>query len=139
MIKEFKAFIMKGNVLELAVAVIMATYFGAIVKSMVDDVIMPPIGHAISGVDFNELKFVIQEEVAAVGEGDAMVEGKPEVAIYWGRFLNQIITFLIVAFVIFFIVRAYNKSKKPEEEAPAPDPGPSEIDLLKEIRDSLKK
>lgn len=138
MIKEFKAFIMKGNVLELAVAVIMATYFGAVVKSMVDDIIMPPIGHAISGVDFNDLKFVIQEEISATGEGDAIIEGKPEVAIYWGRFVNQIITLVIVAFVIFLIVKSYNKTEKPEEK-PAPDPGPSEKDLLTEIRDALKK
>jgi large conductance mechanosensitive channel len=95
---------------------------------------------AIGGVDFTELKFVIQDEVPAVMEGDAEVSAAvSEVAIYWGKFVNHIFTFIIVAFVIFMIVRAYNKSKKEEEEAPAPDPGPSELDILKEIRDNLKK
>lgn len=140
MIKEFKEFIMKGNVLDLAVAVIMATYFGKIVNSLVNDIIMPVIGKLIGGVDFSQLKYVIQAGTDAVMEGDAVVtEAIPEVAIYWGTFVNHIVTFLIVAFAIFMIVKAYNKTKKPKvEEAPAPA-GPSEIDLLTEIRDALKK
>lgn len=140
MIKEFKAFLMKGNVLDLAVAVIMATYFGHIINSLVNDILMPIIGKMIGGVDFSQLKYVIQTASDAVTEGDAVVtEAVAEVAIYYGTFINHIITFVIVALCIFMIVKAYNKSQKPvEEEAPAPA-GPSEIDLLKEIRDSLRK
>lgn len=140
MIKEFKAFIMKGNVLDLAVAVIMATYFGKIINSLVNDILMPIIGKLIGGVDFSQMKYVIQEGTDAVMEGDAVVtEAIAEVAIFYGTFINHIITFVIVAFAIFMIIKAYNKTQKPkEEEAPAPA-GPSEIDLLTEIRDSLKK
>ena len=140
MFKEFKSFIMKGNVLELAIAVIMATYFGAIVNSLVNDIIMPIVGKAIGGADFSQFKVIIQDAVDPVMEGDQTVsEGVAEVAIYYGTFVNHIITFLIVAFTIFLIVKAYNKAQaKKEEEPPAPS-GPSEIDLLTEIRDSLKK
>ncbi len=140
MIKEFKAFLMKGNVLDLAVAVIMATYFGHIINSLVNDILMPVVGKMIGGVDFAQLKYVIQDASEAVMEGDVVItDAIGEVAIYYGTFINHIITFVIVALCIFMIVRAYNKSQKPkEEEAPAPA-GPSEIDLLKEIRDSLKQ
>jgi large conductance mechanosensitive channel len=140
MIKEFKAFIMKGNVLDLAVAVIMATYFGKIINSLVNDVIMPIIGQAIGGIDFSQMKYVIQEATDAVMEGDAVViDAVAEVAVYYGTFINHIITFIIVGFSIFMIIKAYNKTQKPKEEAPAAPAGPSEIDLLTEIRDSLKK
>ncbi len=132
MIQEFKEFIMKGNVLELAVAVIIAGAFGLIVGSFINDVLMPPIGMALGGVDFNDLKYVLQEGVTDA-EGNVTTE---EVAIRWGAFVNTIMNFLIVAFVIFMIVRSYNKANPP---APAEDPGPSEIDLLTEIRDALKK
>ena len=139
MIKEFKAFIMKGNVLDLAVAVIMATYFGKIINSLVNDILMPIIGKLIGGVDFSQMKYVIQEGTDAVMEGDAVVtDAVAEVALYYGTFINHIITFIIVAFAIFMIIKGYNKAQKPKEEAPAPS-GPSEIDLLTEIRDSLKK
>lgn len=140
MIKEFKEFIMKGNVLDLAVAVIMATYFGKIINSLVNDVLMPIIGKLIGGVDFSQMKYVIQDATEAVMEGDAVVtDAVAEVAVYYGTFINHIITFIIVAFCIFMIVKAYNKSKKKKEEEPAAPAGPSEIDLLTEIRDSLKK
>ncbi|MBR9859937.1 large-conductance mechanosensitive channel protein MscL [bacterium] len=135
MLKEFKEFMMKGNVLELAVAVIMATYFGKIVNSLVNDIIMPVIGNMIGGVDFSEFKVVLKEEIVAT----ETVEAVPEVAVYYGTFINHIITFVIVAFAIFMIVRAYNKTKKKKEEAPAAPAGPTEIELLTEIRDSLKK
>lgn len=135
MIKEFKAFIMKGNVLDLAVAVIMATYFGAIVKSLVDDVIMPPIGKMLGGVDFAEMKYVISEAVMSV-EGEVETA---EVAIRYGNFINTIVTFIIVAFAIFMIIKAYNKTQKKEEEAPAAPPEPSKEEvLLTEIRDALR-
>lgn len=144
MLKEFKTFISKGNVMEMAVGLIMATYFGAIVKSLVNDIIMPPIGKMMGGVDFTELKMVIQEPVAAVMDGETVVTpAVEEVAIMYGNFINTIITFVIVAFCIFMVVKAYNKMKermaKKEEEAPAAPPAPSKEEvLLTEIRDLLK-
>ncbi len=140
--KEFKKFIAKGNVMEMAVGLIMALYFGAIIKSLVDQIIMPPIGWLLGGIDFAELKYVIQPAVAesTAGAGDAVAE----VAIGYGIFINAIITFLIVAFAVFLIVKGYNKMKdkmeKKEEEAPAAPPAPTkEEELLTEIRDLLKK
>ena len=133
--KEFKKFITKGNVLDMAVGLIMATYFGAIVKSLVNDILMPPIGKMLGGVDFASLKMVIQE-----AEGETA-----EVAINYGMFINSIITFIIVAFSIFMVVKAYNNmkdrlEKKEEEEAAAAPLEPSnEEKLLTEIRDLLKK
>lgn len=137
MLKEFRDFIMKGNVLELAVAVIIAGAFGAIVTSFTNDVLMPPIGLALGDTDFSELRVVLQ--AAELGPDGAEV--KPEVAIRYGALINKIIDFLIIGFVLFMIIRTYNKRMKKEEApaAPAPDPGPSEIDLLKEIRDALKQ
>jgi large conductance mechanosensitive channel len=140
MLKEFKQFIAKGNAIDLAVGLIMATYFGAIVKSLVDDIIMPPIGKLIGGIDFSQLKITIQ---SAVVDASGKVTS-PEVAIKYGYFINTIITFLIVAFAIFMVVRAYNKMKdkvsKKEEEATVSAPAPSnEEKLLTEIRDLLKK
>lgn len=137
MIKEFKEFISKGNVLEMAVGLIMATYFGAIVKSLVNDIIMPPIGLALGGVDFAEMKLVLQDGIA---EADG-VAAVPEVAIMYGAFINTILTFLIVAFCIFLVVKAYNNMKRKEEAAPPPaPPAPSKEEvLLGEIRDLLKK
>jgi len=126
MIQEFKDFIMKGNVLELAVAVIIAGAFGAVVTSFTNDVLMPPIGLALGGVDFTDLQHVLK-----AAEGDA-----PAVAIKYGLFIKYIIDFLIIAFVLFMIVRTYNKAQPVAEEAPA---GPSDNDLLSEIRDLLKK
>lgn len=139
MFKEFKAFISKGSVLELAVGLILATYFGAIIKSLVDDIIMPPIGKLLGGVDFSKMKYIIQEGIAetAAGTGDAI----PEVAISYGNFINTIITFIVVAFAVFQIVRAYNNMKAKEEEAAAaapPEPTKEEV-LLAEIRDLLRK
>lgn len=129
MIKEFKEFIMKGNVLELAVAVLIAGAFGLVVGSFTNDIIMPVVGYFTGGADFSELKYVLQ---AAVGEDT------PEVAILYGKWVNTIINFIIVAFVLFLIIKGYNKANAPEavEEAPA---GPSETDLLAEIRDLLAK
>ncbi len=134
--KEFKKFISKGNVVELAVGLIMATYFGAIVKSLVNDIIMPPVGKLIGGVDFASFKYVIQTANKA--------EGISEIAIRYGMFINTIITFLIVSFSIFLVVKLYNKIREKlaaeEEEAPATPPAPSKEEvLLTEIRDLLKK
>jgi large conductance mechanosensitive channel len=131
MIKELKNFLMKGNLLELAIAVIVAGAFGAVVASFTQDIVMPPLGLLVGGIDFSDLKWVLK----AV-EGDA-----PEVAINYGKFIKFMIDFIIIAIVLFYVVKAYNKatqSFKKEEEAAAPA-GPSDNDLLKEIRDLLKK
>ncbi len=116
MIQEFKKFISKGNVVEMAVGLIMAVYFGAIVKSLVDNILMPPIGMLLGNVDFSNLKIVLQ---GARMNGDVLV---PEVAISYGLFLNSIITFLIVAFAVFFVVKGYNKMKTAVEKKEAETP-----------------
>jgi large conductance mechanosensitive channel len=141
MIKEFKEFINKGSVIDMAVGLILATYFGAIVKSLVDDIIMPPIGMLLGGVDFSEFKFILKEGSAEVVGADGIITPAiSEVAISYGVFINTLITFIIVAFAIFMVVKAYNNMKKKEEEKPAPPPAPSkEVELLTEIRDQLKK
>lgn len=141
--EEFKKFISKGNVMEMAVGLIMATYFGAIIKSLVNDIIMPPIGKLMGGVDFAQLKYVIQEATLESAEGAG--DGIAEVAISYGIFINTIITFLIVAFAIFMVVKAYNNmkekmAKQEEAAAPAAPPAPTKEEvLLGEIRDLLKK
>ncbi|MEM6632494.1 MAG: large-conductance mechanosensitive channel protein MscL [Bacteroidota bacterium] len=136
MIKEFRDFIMRGNVLELAVAVIIGGAFGKIVTSLVNDIIMPPIGVAMGGVDFSDLAYTIQEAVM----NDAGEVVTPAVSLNWGSFVQTIIDFLIIAFVIFMIVRSYNKltEKAKEEEAAAPPSPSAEETLLTEIRDILK-
>ncbi|MCB0557992.1 MAG: large-conductance mechanosensitive channel protein MscL [Lewinellaceae bacterium] len=135
MLKEFKDFIMRGNVLELAVAVIIAGAFGAVVASFTNDVIMPPIGLALGGVDFSDLAITL----AGAQMNDAGEVVKEAVQIRYGAFLQKVIDFVIIAFVIFMLVRTYNNMQKKEEEAPAPPPGPSAEDLLAEIRDLLKR
>jgi len=140
--KEFKKFISKGNVIDMAVGLIMATYFGAIVKSLVNDILMPPIGMLLGGVDFSQLKVVIQSEVIETTEGAG--DGIAEVALNYGMFINTIITFIIVAFAIFMVVKVYNnmkaKMEKKEEEAPPAPAAPTKEELLlTEIRDLLKK
>lgn len=142
MLKEFKEFIQRGNVIELAIGFLMATYFGAITKSLVNDIIMPPIGLVLSGMDVSELKLVIKEGQAAVTEGEAVVTPEvAEVAIYYGTFLNSILTFLIVSFVAFLLIRSYNRYLKRQKESPTPPPPQptEEAKLLKEIRDELAK
>ena len=127
----------------MAVGFIMATYFGVIVKSLVNDIIMPPIGLALGGVDFADLKIVLQDAQAAVMNGDVVATPEvAEVAIYYGNFINTILTFIIVAFAVFMIIRSYNNYLKKKEEAPAPaePPKPSKEEvLLTEIRDALRK
>lgn len=135
MLKEFKDFIMTGNVLDLAIAVILAGAMGLVVSGFVSDIMMPIVGHFAGGVDFADMKVVLD---AAVVGADGTVTS-PENAIMYGKWINAIINLIIVGFVLFLIVKAYNKTKKKQEEAPAADPGPSEVDLLTEIRDALKK
>ena len=134
--QEFKTFISRGNVIELAVGLIMATYFGAIVKSFVNDIIMPPVGYLIAGVDFAELKLNIAEQVLA--DGTVQV-----ISINYGAFINTVVTFFIVSAAIFLVARMYNNFMKKEEakpeSAPAPTPPSKEEQLLAEIRDILKK
>jgi large conductance mechanosensitive channel len=124
---EFKAFAMRGNVIDLAVGVVIGAAFGKIVTSLVDQVIMPPIGLLIGGVDFSAYKWVLQ----AAGP-----DGKGEVAIQFGAFLNTMIQFAIVAFAIFLVVKLMNRLIKKTEEAPTPPP--ADVVLLTEIRDLLK-
>ncbi|MGB3801827.1 MAG: large-conductance mechanosensitive channel protein MscL [Lewinella sp.] len=136
MLQEFKAFIMKGNVLELATAVIIAGAFGAIVASLTNDILMPPIGMALGGVDFSELAITLSEPVIDA-DGNVLEEGA---AIRYGQFIQTVINFLIIAFVVFMIIRSYNRmTAEPKPKAPAPDPGPSEKDILLQIRDQLAK
>lgn len=133
MLKEFKEFITGGNVIEFAVAVIMAGAIGLVVKGFVDYMIMPIVGHFTGGSDFSSNKIVLDDAVVDA----AGVVTTPENAIMWGTWVNTIINLLIVGLVMFILVKAYNKTKKPAE-APAPA-GPSQEDLLVEIRDLLKK
>lgn len=137
--KEFKQFAFKGNVLDLAVGVIMGGAFGKIVTSVVNDLIMPILGFFMAGMDFKSLKYVMSP---AVMEGETVI--KAEAAILYGNFIQNIVDFLIVAVSIFIFIRLINKSKekfiKQQEVAPAPEEpkGPTQEELLTEIRDLLK-
>jgi large conductance mechanosensitive channel len=133
MLKEFKNFIMTGNVVEFAVAVIMAGAVGAVVTGFVNDIVMPLVGQLSGGMDFADMKYVLSPEVV-VAEG---VAAKAEVAVRYGAWINTIVNLVIVGFVMFMVVKAYNKTKKPvEAAAPA---GPTQEELLTQIRDLLKK
>jgi len=136
MLKEFKAFAMRGNVVDMAVGIIIGAAFGKIVSSLVKDVIMPPIGKLMGGVDFSNL-FVNLGDVAYESLAAAQEAGAP--TINYGVFLNTVLDFLIVAFAIFMVIKGMNNMKKKEEEKPAEPPKKSdEVLLLEEIRDSLK-
>lgn len=138
MLKEFKEFAMKGNVMDMAVGIIIGGAFGKIIASFVADVLMPPIGLLIGGVNFTELKFILTEAVI----GADGVETAAAVAINYGNFIQVTVDFLIIAFAIFVVVKAMNSVKKKEEAAPTPvaPPAPSQEEvLLTEIRDLLKK
>ena len=136
MLKEFKAFAMRGNVVDMAVGIIIGAAFGRIVSSFVNDVVMPPIGLLMGNVDFSNLFVNLgagsYETLAAAEEAGAPI-------IKYGMFINQVIDFVIVAFVIFLVIRAMNRMKKKEEQAPPPPKEPpEEVKLLTEIRDTLK-
>jgi large conductance mechanosensitive channel len=125
---EFKEFAMKGNVVDLAVGVIIGGAFGKIVSSLVGDIVMPPLGMAIGGVNFSELG-------TSLGLGP---DGQTEVVLKWGAFLQTTFDFLIIALVLFMAIKGLNKLKKPDPAAPPPPPPAQEV-LLTEIRDLLKK
>lgn len=130
MLQEFKAFAMRGNVVDMAVGIIVGGAFGKIVSSFVADVIMPPIGLLLGGVDFSDLTITLKK---AVGETAA-------VTLNYGKFIQTVIDFLIISFAIFIAIKAMNSLKRKQEEAPAPPPAPSKQEvLLTEIRDLLKR
>lgn len=137
-IKEFKEFAMRGNVIDMAVGVIIGGAFGKIVSSLVDDIIMPLVGVATGGVNFTDYKWVIQEAAVDVATNEVLT---PEVTMNWGSWVQTIVDFIIVAFCIFIAIKAVNRLKREEEapaEAPAaPEPTKEEL-LLTEIRDLLK-
>ena len=131
MLQEFKTFAMRGNVLDMAVGIVIGGAFGKIVSSLVSDIIMPPIGVITGGIDFSAMKLVLKPA------DDSNPKHKiAEVAINYGTFINTIITFIIVAFAIFMLIKVVNRLQKKQEEAPAAPP--ADVALLTEIRDLLK-
>src|SRR4051794_3965210 len=137
MLKEFREFAVKGNVVDLAVGVIIGAAFGAIVNSLVGDVIMPMIGAVTGGLDFSNYFTPLSKAVTATNLADAKKQGA---VLAWGNFLTLTINFVIVAFVLFLVIRAMNKLKRKEEVSPAaPAKLSAEVELLTEIRDLLKK
>jgi large conductance mechanosensitive channel len=137
MLKEFREFAMKGNVVDLAVAVIIGAAFGAIVTSLVGDIIMPIIGAITGGLDFSNYYTGLSKAVTATNLADAKKQGA---VLAWGNFLTLTLNFLIIAFVLFIVIRAMSMLKRKDEAAPAAPPKPSrEEELLTEIRDLLKK
>lgn len=140
MFKEFKEFAMRGNVVDMAVGIIIGAAFGTIVKSLVADVIMPPIGLFLGNVDFSNLFITLKEgTIAAPYASLAAAQEAGAVTINIGSFLNTVISFIIVAFAVFMVIRGINSLKRAEEEAPAAPPEPSKEEvLLAEIRDILK-
>jgi len=130
MMKEFKEFAMRGSLVDIAVGFVMGAAFAKIVSAFVDGMVMPVVGLLTSGQDFSKMKYVLKE---AIGDN-------PEIAILYGSFLTVVLDFIIVAFVMFMVIKALNASKKKEAEAPAAPPAPTtDQQLLMEIRDSLKK
>ena len=134
MIKEYKEFISKGNVVDLAVGVVIGGAFGKIISSLVNDIVMPPIGYMLKGINFRDLKIVLTQ-----ASTDAAGVVTPEVAITYGNFIQVALEFLIIAWVIFLVVRTINNMKRKDEAIAAPPEPSNEEKLLMEIRDSLKK
>ena len=136
MLKEFKDFAMRGNVVDMAVGVIIGGAFGKITTSLVNDVLMPPLGVALGGIDFKDKAVTIK--AAVVDAAGAVMS--PAVSINYGMFINTVIDFVIVAFALFMVIKAMNKLKKKEAAAPAaPAAPPADVVLLTEIRDLLRK
>jgi large conductance mechanosensitive channel len=136
MLKEFREFAMKGNVVDLAVGVIIGAAFGAIVNSLVGDVIMPIVGAVTGGLDFSNYFTPLSKAVTANNLADAKKQGA---VLAWGSFLTLTLNFFIIAFVLFIVIRLMNQLKRREEAAPAPPKSTREVELLTEIRDLLKK
>lgn len=134
--KEFKEFAMRGNVVDMAVGVIIGGAFGKIVTSLVNDIIMPGIGVLTGGANFSEYKYVMKQAVIDGTTGEVIT---PEAAITWGAFVQTIVDFLIIAFCIFLAIRVMNRMRKPAEPEPAAPAGPTQEELLTEIRDILKE
>jgi large conductance mechanosensitive channel len=139
MMQEFKSFALKGNVMDMAVGVIIGGAFGKIVTSVIDDMIMPVVGKAVGNVDFSNLYIPLSDKIVEVnGQMPALADAKKLGAVFaYGNFLTIVINFMILAFIIFMMVKAMNKVKKQEEAKPSPTP--ADIALLTEIRDLLKK
>lgn len=139
MLKEFRDFINRGNVLDLAVAVIIGGAFGAITTSLVNEVIMPIIGLIVGGVDFSNLGWILKDRQLYSSVPEAVAAGAP--VIQYGAFINTVINFLIIAWVLFLLVKAFNEMKRRsvKEEAAAPAEPPADVKLLTEIRDLLAK
>ncbi len=133
-VKEFKEFALKGNLVDMAIGVVMGAAFGKVVSAFIDGMVMPLIGMLTSGQDFSKMAYVMQAEV----KDAAGVVTTPLVAIKYGSFITEIISFLVVALVVFMVIKAINNSKKAEAAAAPPAPPASEV-LLSEIRDLLKK
>ncbi len=132
---EFRDFAMRGNVIDLAVGVVIGGAFGKIVSAVVDKILMPPLGYVMGGIDFADKKFVIQD---ALLEGATVV--RPEVALGYGEFINALIQFIIVAWALFLVIKTMNRMKRKQAAAPEVAPEPSEdVLLLREIRDLLKR
>ncbi len=142
MLKEFKEFAMRGNLVDVAVAFVMGAAFGKIVSSFVDGIIMPLVGMLTGGIDFNDKKWLLKDAIPEVKDAAGKVVTKtiPEVSVKYGTFLTNVIDFIIVAFVVFLVIKAINRMKKKQEVAPAAAPEPSSTDkLLIEIRDALRR
>lgn len=142
MLKEFKEFAMKGNMLDMAVGIIIGAAFGAIVTSLVKDVIMPPIGLLLGGVDFANMFLVLKEGATAPAPyvDIAAASAAGAVTLNYGTFINSIVSFLIVAFSVFLLVKGVNKLRREKPAEPeVPAPTPEDVLLLREIRDSLKR
>jgi large conductance mechanosensitive channel len=138
MLKEFRDFALKGNVLDMAVGIIIGVAFGAIVSSLVDDIIMPPIGLILGNVDFSQLFVVLSGE----GDYNTIEQAKEAGAVTWniGLFINAVIKFLIVAFAVFLLLKVFNRLIRKQEQQPAEAPKPAEdVQLLREIRDILAR
>lgn len=143
-LKEFRTFIMKGNAIDMAVGLIVGAAFGVVVKSLVDDVIMPPLGYVMGGVDFSEYQLPLAESLQPGDKhpltGAEVTKEIPAPAIRYGLFVNALITLVIQGFAVFLVVKSLNSLKRKAEEAPpAPAEPPADVQLLTEIRDLLKR
>ena len=139
-LKEFKYFAMRGNLVDFAIGVVVGGAFGKVTSSFVDGIVMPVVGKLVGGADFSQLKYKIQDGSKEVldAAGNVTTKAVPEVYIKYGEFINVCIDFIIIAFVMFLVIKAMNKMKK-EEPAPAPAGPTKDQELLGEIRDLLKK